>query len=102
MINFRQIGKIKKLDNIYELPKGDWKYLEQLGNPDIHTIEYQMEYDDLKEIPNDFLLRMMSEKIKEGKFEDIEEIKFEFKKRGYKTIIDLNEKGKGKLIITKE
>ena len=93
-------GKYKKINNIYELPKDVWKDLEKFEDCNVYTTEIDIEFD-LNELPIDILIDFFIKRLKKNSFEKAIEYKKEIEKRGYTIKIDINDIGKGKVIIFK-
>jgi len=101
-IRFIQTGDMIRT-RVDELPKEErermLKYMEMMGTdeePEIYLVDMKVEFDEVEDIPLDFLLTMYRDAIVDNDYEEAQELGDEIKKRGFD--IEITEK---KVILTK-
>jgi len=101
-VRFIQTGDMIRT-RVDELPPEERKrflaYMEMMGTdeePEIYLVDMKVEFDDIEDIPVDFLLTMYRDAIVDSEYEEAQELGDEIKKRGYD--IEITEK---KVILTK-
>ena len=95
-IKFEQTGKLRKID-ISELPFKDQEQIKEMMDmmgdekePELFIADFTMKFEDLADIPMDFLGDMYRDSIIDGNCEDAAELGEEIKKRNYTIDISKN------------
>lgn len=95
-IRFIQTGDMKRT-RVDELPKEErermLKYMEMMDTdeePEIYLVDMKVEFDDVNDIPIEFLSDMYRDAIVDNDYEEAQELGEEIKKRGWS--IEINEK----------
>ena len=113
-------SQVKKEDSIRFIQTGDMirtkvdrlppeerkrilKYMEMMDTdeePEMYLVDMKVEFDNVNEIPLDFILTMYRDAIVDNDYEEAQELGEEIKKRGYsieitekKVTLTLNERG---------
>jgi hypothetical protein len=88
-MNFKEISRRK--GTIYDLPREERELYQKYGldePKEIYIVEFELQVDDLKEIPIDPLVTITQEAIYKQEFEKVEKYIAEIKKRGHKVTIN--------------
>jgi hypothetical protein len=95
-VRFVQEGDMKRT-RLDELPKEERErikaYMEMMGTdeePEMYLVDMKVEFDEIEDIPVDFLLTMYRDAIVDNEYEEAQELGDEIKKRGYS--IEITEK----------
>lgn len=95
-IRIIQTGDMKRT-RLDELPKeererikGYMDMLETDEEPEMYLVDMNVEFDEIEDIPIEFLLELYTEAIVDNAYEEAQELGEEIKKRGFS--IDISEK----------
>ena len=86
-----------KRTRLDELPKEERErikaYMDMMGTdeePEMYLVDMKVEFDEIEDIPVDFLLTMYRDAIVDNEYEEAQELGDEIKKRGFD--IEITEK----------
>lgn len=95
-VRFIQTGDMKRT-RLDELPKEERErikaYMDMMGTdeePEMYLVDMKVEFDEIEDIPVDFLLTMYRDAIVDNEYEEAQELGDEIKKRGFD--IEITEK----------